>query len=92
MPLSDDIDRKSLSAKTYEYCESRGFDVDADSYGATVFFEDEEGNRVALDIDFDEDTVIVEWGEPEQDREEWSRKEFSGENGDTLDKVKRYVL
>lgn len=91
MPLSEKFS-KSLSQEVLDYCRSQEFDIEEDSYGATAFSENEEGNKVEVNIDLDNDTIIVEFGDDEDDRDDWGRKEFSGSDGDSLANVKRFML
>lgn len=78
---------RTLAEKSRDLCDDMGMDeVSSDEDGVDYRFENEDGTKGIVFIEFDADRVTVEWldGSPVQ--------EFEGDEGDTLDNVRNALV
>lgn len=77
---------KTLSERVVELCEDMGLEeVSSDEDGADYRFDNDDGGRGIVSIDLEADRICV-------DRDGEESQEFSGEDSDTLQKVRNALL
>lgn len=82
----DEESAKTLAERVLELCEDMGLEqVSSDEDGADYRFDNDDGGSGIVIIDLDADRICV-------DRDGEESQEFSGEDGDTVQKVRNALL